>query len=173
MIDLPYRIRAARPEDAPALAAAAKKIAAEPGLLALRPEELHSQDFRTKIAALSENNRARYLVIEVKGFLAGYAILEPHPWTALQHVAFLTIAVHQDFQGRGLGRILMQDLIEWARAHPHIEKLELQVRSANQRAIKLYESLGFAEEGRKTRRVKLATGHYLDDVYMALWVGPI
>jgi hypothetical protein len=46
----------------------------------------------------------------------------------------------------------------------------LQVRSSNTLAIKLYESLGFAEEGRKTKRLKYGPDDYQDDVYMALWV---
>jgi putative acetyltransferase len=46
------------------------------------------------------------------------------------------------------------------------------VRSSNEGAIALYRSLGFVEEGRKTRRLKVGAGEYLDDVYMALWVGP-
>jgi RimJ/RimL family protein N-acetyltransferase len=65
----------------------------------------------------------------------------------------------------------MEYLIEWTKKHPKIEKFELQVRSSNTRAINLYESLGFVEEGRKTKRLKYGPNEYLDDVYMALWVG--
>lgn len=35
-----------------------------------------------------------------------------------------------------------------------MEKFELQVRSSNAREIKLYQSMDFAEEGRKTKRLK-------------------
>jgi len=66
----------------------------------------------------------------------------------------------------------MQYLISWARDNPAIEKFELQVRSSNERAIRLYESLGFREEGRKVKRLKYGPGVYVDDVYMAIWVGP-
>ncbi|MFY0534332.1 GNAT family N-acetyltransferase [Nannocystis pusilla] len=53
-----------------------------------------------------------------------------------------------------------------------MEKVELHVRSVNARAIELYRSLGFVEEGRKTRRLKIGPNAYFDDIYMALWVGP-
>lgn len=56
-----------------------------------------------------------------------------------------------------------------ARAAPGRER---QVRASNEPAMALYRSLGFVEEGRKTRRLKLGPDAYLDDVYMALWVGP-
>lgn len=66
----------------------------------------------------------------------------------------------------------MNELLRWARSNPRVEKVELQVRSSNDGAIALYRSLGFVEEGRKTRRLKIGSDEYLDDVYMALWVGP-
>jgi ribosomal protein S18 acetylase RimI-like enzyme len=59
-----------------------------------------------------------------------------------------------------------------ARSNPRVEKVEPQVRSSNERAIALYRSFGFVEEGRKTRRLKIGANEYFDDVYMALWVGP-
>lgn len=66
----------------------------------------------------------------------------------------------------------MNELLRWARSDPSVEKIELHVRSTNDAAIALYRGLGFAEEGRKTRRLKIGQNEYLDDVYMALWVGP-
>jgi putative acetyltransferase len=82
------------------------------------------------------------------------------------------IAVHEGHQRQGVGRALMNSLLRWARSNPRVEKVELQVRSSNEPAIALYRSLGFVEEGRKTRRLKIGPNEYLDDVYMALWVGP-
>ena len=68
--------------------------------------------------------------------------------------------------------VVGHELVRSARSNPHVEKVELQVRSSNGRAIALYRSLGFVEEGRKTRRLKIGPNEYVDDVYMALWVGP-
>jgi ribosomal protein S18 acetylase RimI-like enzyme len=53
-----------------------------------------------------------------------------------------------------------------------VERIELRVRSSNTAAIELYRKLGFAEEGRFIRRLKIGPGTYLDDIAMALWVGP-
>lgn len=164
-------IRKATPDDASILAEAERAIARTPGQLASRPEELKDEAFREKIVALSGNDSALYLVVEQGGGIVGHAILEPHKLAATSHVVFLTIAIHEGHQGMGIGKMLMRHLIEWARAHPKIEKFELQVRSSNIRAIKLYEGLGFVEEGRKTKRIKYGPDDYQDDVYMALWVG--
>jgi ribosomal protein S18 acetylase RimI-like enzyme len=165
-------IRSARVEDAPVLAAAERAIARVPGMLASRPEELRDDAFRATIAALDDGSRGRYLVAEEAGVAVGHAFLEALGLAVTSHVVRLTIAVHEGHQGRGIGRALMDELLAWARSRPHVEKVELQVRSSNARAIALYRSLGFVEEGRKTRRLKIGPGQYLDDVYMALWVGP-
>jgi ribosomal protein S18 acetylase RimI-like enzyme len=94
---------------------------------------------------------------------------EPLSLAATSHLVRLTIAVHEGHQRHGVGRALMNELLRWARSNPRLDKVELQVRSSNERAIALYRSLGFVEEGRKTRRLKIAPNEYLDEVYMALW----
>jgi ribosomal protein S18 acetylase RimI-like enzyme len=165
-------IRAARAEDAPLLAAAERAIASIPGRLAPRPDEIVDDDVRKKILELGDRRRGIYLVAEQMGTLVGHALLESLPLAVTSHVVRLTIAVHEGHQRQGVGRALLQELLGWARSNPGVEKVELQVRSSNDPAIALYRSLGFVEEGRKTRRLKIGPGEYLDDLYMALWVGP-
>jgi ribosomal protein S18 acetylase RimI-like enzyme len=165
-------IRRARPEDAPLLAAAERAIASIPGRLASRPDEIDDGAVRKTIVDFDDDGRGIFLVAERAGEVVGHALLESLLLAATSHVVRLTIAVHEGHQGRGVGRALMSELLRWARANPRVEKVELQVRSSNERAIALYRSLGFVEEGRKTRRLKIGPNQYIDDVYMALWVGP-
>ncbi len=165
-------IRRARPEDAPLLAAAERAIARVPGRLASRPEEIDDGAVRRMIVELEERGRGAFLVAERAGVVLGHGHLEPLALAVTSHVVRLTLAVHEGHQGQGVGRALMVELLRWARAAHAVEKVELQVRASNDRAIGLYRSLGFVEEGRKTRRLKLAPDTYLDDIYMALWVGP-
>ena len=172
MAAVPPSIRCARPEDAPGLAAAERAIASVPRRLASRPDEIEDAAIRATIVELGADARGIFLVAEDAGTLVGHAFLEPLPLAVTAHVVRLTIAVHEDWQHQGIGRALMTELLAWARATPGVDKVELQVRSSNQPAIALYRSLGFVEEGRKTRGLKLGPGHYLDDIYMALWVGP-
>lgn len=169
--DVPL-IREARPEDAPLLAAAERAIASIPGKLASRPDEIVDDDLRKKIVDLDARRGGLYLVAEHAGMVVGHAFLEPLSLAVTSHVVRLMIAVHEGHQRQGVGRALMNALLRWARSNPRVEKVELQVRSSNEPAIALYRSLGFVEEGRKTRRLKIGPNEYLDDVYMALWVGP-
>ncbi len=163
-------IRPARQEDASLLAAAEREIARVPGRLAARPDEIRDDAVRTMILELNDRGSGSYLVAERAGTVIGHALLEPLSLAVTAHVFRLTIAVHEGQQGQGVGRALMNELLRWARSNPRVEKVELQVRSSNLPAIELYRSLGFVEEGRKTRRLKVGPNLYIDDVYMALWV---
>ncbi len=168
----PPSIRKARPEDAPLLAAAERAIAGVPGRLASTPAEIDDDAVRKTILDLDDGLHGIYLVAEHAGAAIGHAFLEALLLATTSHVVRLTLAVHEGHQGQGVGRALMNELLCWARSNPRVEKVELQVRSSNDRAIALYRSLGFVEEGRKTRRLKIGPDWYIDDVYMALWVGP-
>ncbi|AXE53916.1 ribosomal protein S18-alanine N-acetyltransferase [Aurantimicrobium sp. MWH-Uga1] len=55
-----------------------------------------------------------------------------------------TIAIHPDFRSHGLGRRLMEALLEEAEAL-HARRIFLEVRADNPHAIALYASLGFEE----------------------------
>jgi RimJ/RimL family protein N-acetyltransferase len=50
-----------------------------------------------------------------------------------------------------------------------IEKLSLAVFAENQRAIALYKSCGFVEEGRRKGEFRVG-GRAVDDLLMARWV---
>ncbi len=165
-------IRKARPEDAPTLVKAEREIARIPGRLASQPDELHEAAFREEIVKLNTRGGGIYLVAEQDGAIVGHALLKSRELAVTSHVAGLTIAVHEGHQGTGVGRVLMDELIAWSRSNPRVEKIELHVRSSNERAIALYRALGFVQEGRMTKRIKIGPDDYLDDVCMGLWVGP-
>lgn len=165
------QIRDARAEDAGCLAEAQRVIARIPGRLASVPSELKDELFRERILRLNDREYGKFIVIEANGEIVGHALLEPLKLAVTAHVVDLTIAVHEGFQGMGLGEKLLSHLIQWARSNPKVERIELRVRASNQRAVALYKKLGFAEEGRMIKRLKIGPASYLDDLIMALWVG--
>ena len=170
-MDLPrLTIRPARVEDAPVLAQAERAITATPGFLVSQPHELSDERFAQKIAFLDSADNGRYLVAEAEGRIVGHGMLDPLPLAAVRHVVHLTLVAHPGWQGRGVGRALLESLIAWARAAPAVEKIELNVRSSNTVAQALYRKLGFTEVGRWSRRVKIGPAQYLDDVAMQLFV---
>jgi ribosomal protein S18 acetylase RimI-like enzyme len=75
------------------------------------------------------------------------------------HADVEKVAVAPDCQGRGVGRLLMTELIRSA-SRAGIEVLTLDFRGDNERAARLYQSLGFAEYGRLPRFVAVGTARY-------------
>lgn len=60
------------------------------------------------------------------------------------------VAVFPEARRRGVGRLLVQSLVQWLREHEGVF-LTLEVRPSNEPAISLYGSLGFEEVGRRPR----------------------
>ena len=58
----------------------------------------------------------------------------------------LNVCVHPDFQGHGFGRILVEHVLERARAGK-ASTIFLEVRPSNVAACELYDKLGFNEVG--------------------------
>jgi RimJ/RimL family protein N-acetyltransferase len=163
------RIRTATIDDAPILAAAEMETTRSPGLLVSMPNELSVDAFAVRIAQLeSPEHCGRYIVaINANDLVVGHALLEPMSMARLKHVFRLTIVVHPGNTDRGVGRALMNALLDWAKDDSRVEKIELNVRATNARAIHLYRSCGFVEEGRLVKRIKLEDGSFIDDVMMA------
>lgn len=85
-----------------------------------------------------------YVVTMDEGGVTGYAGLAVHaPEAEVQ-----TIAVASRAQGQGIGRILLDELVSEARRRG-CGRLMLEVRADNVAAIGLYESTGFAANGRR------------------------
>jgi len=82
------------------------------------------------------------------------------------HVRLLGLAVAPEWQGRGLGRQMMARLLDWADHWAGVLRIELHVHVDNERAIALYRSLGFVEEGHH-RGYALKNGRYVDSLSMA------
>lgn len=91
---------------------------------------------------------------------------EAHPVT--RHVASLGMSVDEELRGRGIGSSLMTEAFRWAR-WAGIEKLALTVYPHNQRAINLYKTFGFVEEGRLAGHSKKTYG-YEDEIVMGRWL---
>jgi putative acetyltransferase len=87
------------------------------------------------------------LVAELEGRVVGQA-----EWHRLGgrtgHVAELGMMVHDDHTGRGIGRALLDALVEAAFDWHDLRRLQLHVLHDNAAAIRLYGRAGFTQEGR-------------------------
>lgn len=160
-------IRKAQIEDAERIVEIEREIAKQPGILCSAPDELSMESVIKTISSFLQGAPGIYLVAEYDGASVGHAFLQPHHLRSLRHVAELTIAIHPAWQRRGIGTLLLQSLINWAIESTVIEKIQLNVRASNLKAISLYQKIGFQEEGRLRNRLKLSNC-YLDDIVMGM-----
>ena len=79
-------------------------------------------------------------VSECDGQVMGYAVL----MVVLDEAHLLNISIAKSFQGRGMGRCLLEHMIDVARGHGG-QTLFLEVRPSNKSALALYDSMGFNE----------------------------
>lgn len=72
-----------------------------------------------------------------------------------------------ELRGKGVGKRLLQTLIERARAIPGLERLVLAANAADPKATGLYRSVGFVAFGREPHALKIGDS-YVDDEHMTL-----
>lgn len=68
--------------------------------------------------------------------------------------------------GRGIGRAVTSFVVEWGFCELNLRRICLSVLATNERAIKLYRSIGFFDEGRLSG-AQFKGGRYIDVVIMA------
>ncbi|MBS2970298.1 GNAT family N-acetyltransferase [Metabacillus sp. KIGAM252] len=102
--------------------------------------------------------------------LIGMLSVNRHKRNRRNHVCSFGISVKNSFQGHGIGKELMRRMIEWCKGEQGLEKITLEVFSNNHKAIQLYKTLGFKEEGRMRSEIRYADGVYADMITMALFL---
>jgi putative acetyltransferase len=88
----------------------------------------------------------RMLVAEVDGRVAGHGGLHLYA-RRRAHVASLGMGVDTSYHGRGVGTALLSAIIDLADHWYNIRRIELQVYTDNDTAIRLYQRFGFVIEG--------------------------
>lgn len=106
-----------------------------------------AQDMRDRLKAVQDAGLA-WLVAERAGQIIGYAYAGPHrPRAAYRYTIETSVYLDDTAQGQGLGKALMQTLLDRV-AHPPIrEVIAIVGGSDNLASIRLHESLGFDHVG--------------------------
>jgi RimJ/RimL family protein N-acetyltransferase len=106
----------------------------------------------------------------VDGRLQGMVGLTREPRRKNAHKAdIVAMYVAPESGRRGLGRALLQAVIDHARTVAGLEQLVLSVTRSNHAAAELYRSTGFVTFGVEPRAIKVA-GEYFDKERMILFL---
>jgi putative acetyltransferase len=94
----------------------------------------------------------------------GMSTLYLQPYQKFAHQCLFAIIVDEKHRNQGIGKALLERMIEAAKNQFNIEILHLEVYEGNP-AIRLYERMGFREFGRQPKFIKI-NGEYLDKIMM-------
>ena len=140
-------------------------------------DEAFTSDAATEAQRTSQSYAARLGNDQTRAFtfgafrrdrLVGAVTCDHDARIKVQHIGHVTgMMVHADEQGRGVGRALIDALIERAGADAELHQLTLNVTAGNKVAERLYERSGFMRYGTLPRAIRVG-GTFLDKHHMLL-----
>ncbi len=160
-------IRAIRESDAEQFLLLGKVLDEETQFMMFEPGERNmTVEEQTQLIrnVLSQNNQMIF-VVEHEDQLVGFLEALGGNYRRNHDCVYIVIGIRHDFAGQGIGSELFEALEKWAVDH-RLHRLELTVMSHNERAIHLYQKMGFKTEGTKKDSL-LVNGRYVDEYYMA------
>jgi ribosomal protein S18 acetylase RimI-like enzyme len=166
-----WLIRAAVQADHAALKALYKHVAAQPGGLARRPDDV-TDNFIASLLGLAFPSGLT-LVMEHAGELIGAIHASCPDATYKRHVMnHLTVLVHPGHQGLGLGAKIFSAFLEEIRSNfTSVLRVELAARASNEGALHLYRRLGFQPEARFEKAIEAPGGEFEAGIHM-VWFNP-
>ncbi len=126
--------------------------------------EIAANPFPWTLKTLQSCIGGRYITRQIKinkqavGFYVGDLVID--------ELTLMEICVHPDFQGQGLGQILLNDFLAKAKENK-VVTCHLEVRAKNTAAQMLYMKNGFIQVHRRTGYYPAAMG-YEDALVMSL-----
>jgi RimJ/RimL family protein N-acetyltransferase len=121
-------------------------------------------DWLADLLVRLEKDQAFFFVAEVDGKVVASSDLHVGRGTE-KRAGNVGIVVKDGFRGMGIGTRMMQTIVEFARKRG-LRVLVLSVFATNERAIHVYENVGFVKCGRVPRK-HFHRGRYVDEIIMA------
>jgi RimJ/RimL family protein N-acetyltransferase len=145
---LTWTLRCPTVQDATDLSDLRVKIDGETENLDREPGEgyISPKDFENLINDDNEQKNNLFLIAEVDGKIVGFTRCVGNKLSRFKHKAEFGICILKDYQGYGIGSMLLEHIINWA-DEIGIQKINLSVLETNEKAIQLYKKFGFVEEG--------------------------
>ncbi len=162
-------IRATVPEDAAAMLAYLECVSGESDFLTFGPGEFELTEAQeaAHLQYVRDAPDQLHIVATAGAEIVGCLTFTTGRRQRVRHSGEFAISVRQSHWGRRIGALLLDTLIDWARACGTIRKISLRVRPDNVRGVALYREKGFVVEGTLRREICIG-GEYFDLLYMGL-----
>ncbi|NHX35185.1 MULTISPECIES: GNAT family N-acetyltransferase [Halolamina] len=158
-------VRTAEEDDREALVAVVDSVASEGSYIEAETVAA-ALDYDEAVIRHNDVMSRLFFVAEVGDDVVGWVHLDLPEAEKLAHTAQLTVGLRPDYRGRGLGQLLLDRGVRWAREHGY-EKLYNSVPSSNERAISFLEDHGWEIEAVRKDHYRIED-EYVDEVMMAV-----
>lgn len=164
-----YKIELAKASDAKEMLNYLKSVGSETDFLLFGNEgvDLTLEQEAQFLDSMNQTTHSRMYIAKDASKIVATAHIQGKTKIRTRHKAVIGISVLKDYWGQGIGSILMNKLIDFAKSNNHIEIIYLEVISTNTRAINLYKKFGFityATDGSSTK----VGNQYFDNLLMRL-----
>jgi RimJ/RimL family protein N-acetyltransferase len=167
--DIEVTIRGATKEDAQNMIDFYNVVGGETDFLSFGANEFKRdlQEYEEYITATSIEQNSIMLLALIDSEIISIATINSSQKERTKHVGTLGIVISKKYTGLGLGKVLMNDLIEWGKQNGVTKKISLVTNETNTVAIELYKKLGFEVEG-LLKKDNFINGNFNNTIIMGL-----
>lgn len=125
---------------------------------------------RNWIKSFRDNKNSILLLAEHEGKLIGNIDLTGNQRRKLYHTGVIGMGVDKDWRGKGVGSVLMEEMIRWAEDNSYLKVLWLQVYDNNKAGIGLYTKMGFDVTGEQEGLYRESNGEFIGSLMMTKYL---
>lgn len=160
-------LRSPKTEDAKEMLQYLVSTAGETEYLIRTPEDIHItlEQEEKFLKGVLQSPDELMIVCEVDGKVAGNCSLSFMNKVKMRHRCNIGIALLKDYWNRGIGTQMFIEMEKIARER-NVRQMELEVLEGNERAIHLYEKMGFRFVGERPDAYRMEDGRLLKEYFM-------
>lgn len=157
-------VREAVPDDAKELLTVLNQVRQETDFLTMDETDVNVSIEAQKIYLdnLYESDNNVLFVAFANKKMVGTISVHADNHYRIRHIGEIGISILKDYWGCGIGSILFEEMSTWAKNSGIIRRLELTVQQRNEKAIHMYERLGFQTEAIMARGAVDKDGNFLN-----------
>jgi RimJ/RimL family protein N-acetyltransferase len=163
-------IREAESKDASQLLAMMQQADRETDFLVIDEQDLNlsTEALAIEIDYLKKSINNLLLVASMDKKIIGVLSVKAQEQMRVSHIGEVGISILKDYWGIGIGTMMLEELLIWAKENGVLFRLELDVQTRNERAVHLYQKMGFQIEATMKRGARKENGEFLDVYKMSL-----
>ncbi len=158
-------IRPARQEDLAGIVGAIKSVAA-PSIHIVAETVARELDRDEALLRHNDVESRMFFVATVDEEIIGWVHLNAPEIAKLRHTAELTLGVLEEYRDLGIGNLLLDRGLDWARTHEY-EKVYQSIPASNHAALEFLKANGWEVEAIRERHYKI-DDEYVDEIMLGI-----